>query len=273
MQWNSHPVRARVGTNWRKIGPFAIRLLMALSLVTCPVVAQNRVRAAAVIDGVVSDTALAPLAQAMLSITGSNVQVVTNGNGRFRITDLGSGQYVLAAHRLGYAPFSIVVQLADGDTARVSIALKPAAVTLDTIRTMVRAISPRLSEFEERRMRGIGQFMTQFEIDRRNSVSVVDLLRSFMSVSIADDGVARNYRAGIARACPFQYFVDGVAIPTPRNPGSELPTTKEIAGIEVYANSATVPMKYQTFGSSNSSGSAGPGGAVCGVIVIWTRGG
>jgi hypothetical protein len=41
-----------------------------------------------------------------------------------------------------------------------------------------------------------------------------------------------------------------------------------LAGIEVYANSATVPIQYATF-SGNMPGDAS--GAVCGVILLWMK--
>ena len=51
----------------------------------------------------------------------------------------------------------------------------------------------------------------------------------------------------------------------------DLPSPKELAGIEVYANTATVPLQYKTFGGDAMGHKYG--GAFCGVILLWTRSG
>ena len=82
--------------------------------------------------------------------------------------------------------------------------------------------------------------------------------------------MAVNRRTLPAMTCPFQFFIDGILIPPPRWVDHELPSPKEIAGIEVYANSATVPLQYKTFGGNAAFNY---GGGFCGVILLWTRGG
>lgn len=59
----------------------------------------------------------------------------------------------------------------------------------------------------------------------------------------------------------------GKGLPTPII-DAELPSPKELAGIEAYANSATVPLQYKTFGGNSVFNS---GGEFCGVILVWTR--
>src|SRR4051794_29576674 len=52
-------------------------------------------RAFGTIDGVVSDTALAPLQAAFVSILGTKIRVGTGPNGRFRIVKVPVGQYLV----------------------------------------------------------------------------------------------------------------------------------------------------------------------------------
>ena len=78
----------------------------------------------------------------------------------------------------------------------------------------------------------------------------VDLLRTFVGVNPRSPGT--GYRSG----CPFQFFIDGVAVKTPKL-DTELPSPKDLAGIELYTNSATVPLQYKTIG----------GGGFCGVVL------
>jgi hypothetical protein len=151
-----------------------------------------------------------------------------------------------------------VVDVGEGDTLRGSFALDRLVPSLDTVVVAARTLPTALAEFEERRKFGQGQFMTRAEIEKLNRVEVTDLLRLFKSVG--PNGA--NFRAG----CAFQFFIDGVRLRAPRP--DDLPRPAELEGIEVYANSATIPLQYKTFGGDRPNS---PGGGFCGVILLWTR--
>ena len=223
--------------------------------------AQQR-PAVGVIDGVVTDTGLVALADVTVSMLGSGLKVVTGTSGRFQLLAVPPGQYILMVRRIGFAPVSSAVQVAAGDTLRASFALERFVTALDTVKVATKRLSMRMAEFEDRRRSGEGQFMTQTEIDKRNTPFLTALLRTFQAVDIPRD-VALNRRVpGAYGACPYQFFVDGVAIPTP-GIDRDLPTPKEIGGIEVYSGPATIPLQYKTV----------MGHAFCGVILLWTRDG
>src|SRR5215213_655914 len=85
------------------------------------------------IDGIVTDTSLAPLSGATVSVIGSALQVTTNANGRFRMLALTAGQYVLIAQKLGYAPVTQILVLTATDTLRPAFELARNVRTLDTV--------------------------------------------------------------------------------------------------------------------------------------------
>ena len=235
-----------------------VRALRSLALLVLPVsVEAGRPQAASVLDGVVTDSTLAPIADATASILGSSVHVTTGSNGRFRIVSLAPGQYILAIHRLGYIASSTSIVIGGADTLRLSFTLAPITRVLDTVPVHATRVVARLAEFEERRHFGQGRFMTQEDIEKFNLVATRDLLQTLPFVAVETTAV--NMRAG----CAFQFFVDGLKMHYPTRVESELPSPKEIAGIEVYANSAFVPLRYKTFNA----------GGVCGIILIWTRAG
>jgi hypothetical protein len=223
-----------------------------------PVRAQSRLATGAV-DGVVTDTNLVSLAGASVSILGSGIRVVTGDNGRFRILRLPAGQYIVVAHRLGYVPASTVLQVVEGDTLRTAFVLERIVTSLDTVVVVAKRHLMRMGEFEARRALGIGHFVTQGDIEQRNSAYVADLLRPILSIGIEGRGstqIAYNLREG----CAMQVFVDG--IPLPRAPNlADLPSPRDLAGIEVYAGAATIPLQYQRANSG------------CGVILVWTKDG
>jgi len=127
-----------------------------------------------------------------------------------------------------------------------------AQTPLDTVRVEAKPLSPRMLEFEARRRSGEGQFVTQAEIETHNFVLTADVLRNFRE------------RAGatLGAGCRRQYFVDDV--PTyVKDINVDLPTPKEIAGVEYYVGPASIPLRYKTTS----------GAGFCGLVLIWTKDG
>jgi hypothetical protein len=223
-----------------------------------------------VIDGSVSDTALSPLRGAFVSILNSRIRVGTGPNGRFRITKVPAGQFLLVVKRTGYRPTSAVVEVRASDTLRLAYTLEPVAATLDPMIVTEKAVSLRLADFEMRRRGGVGEFMGTTEIDRINTVFATELFRRFLSVNVGPSHTSANteYFALSRReggnpslgACPLTVFVDQVPMPTPFNLDL-LPSPKDLAGIEVYSGSATIPPQFNGMNRG------------CGVILVWTRDG
>jgi len=219
------------------------------------------------IDGVVTDTALVTLAGATVSVIGTPIHLTTSSNGRFAISELPAGRYTLYVRRIGYAPLFAPVEVTARDTVRGSYSLRAVPPMLDTVAvTAFRPLSSRLGEFKERRRLGQGSFITQADIEKRNPLRLSDLFRTIPSVTV--NGTAWSRRVGVL-PCPFQFFVDGVLLPQPIDMDKWLPEPRDLAGIEVYAGPADIPLQYKTVGSSEGWRSGG----FCGVILLWTKDG
>jgi len=233
----------------------------------------QRTRSFGTIDGIVSDTNLVPLHAAFVSILGTPLRVGTGPNGRFRITRLPAGEYLLVVKRVGYRPVSSVIDVAASDTLRVSYTLaevSQAVTTLNPVVVTEPSNSERLAGFDSRRKLGVGQFLTLDEINRANTVYTTELMRKFTSVNVSPDhsSAITQYYALSAReggnpsmgACPMQVYLDQVPLPSPFNLDL-LPTPKDLYGIEVYAGASTTPPQF-----------SGPNRG-CGVILVWTKAG
>lgn len=215
----------------------------------------------AVIDGTITDTALAVIVGAQVSVLGSHVQVTTGSNGRFRIVALPLGTRVLMVRRLGFEAIAYPVRLETPDTLRLSIALNPVAQTLDTM-VVSSPTNGDMGGFEERHKLGVGHFLTESDIEAKRATWVADLLRGIPSLQIRDHGfnqVALNTR-GLG-ACAMQVYLDGIRL---RDlPGmtalSMLPPPDNLRAIEIYSGPAEIPLQYKTHDSS------------CGVILVWTK--
>jgi hypothetical protein len=226
-----------------------------------------------VIDGMVTDTGFVPIQGAEIGVLRTSLKIATGAQGRFRITDVQMGTYILTVRRFGYSPVASVISVNAGDTLRLTYSLQSLRRgALDTVRVTERQESRNLMEFDRRRRLGVGKFLTATDLERRGSIDVSTLMRGFSSLA-----VVRNDATGItslqsrrdqgnmdyaqgAGACAVQVVVDNV--PMPREFDVELlPRPKEIAGIEVYAGPSGVPAQF-----------AGPDRR-CGMVLIWTKDG
>jgi hypothetical protein len=230
---------------------------LVFAAVSPPAGAQSS-PARGVVVGVVTDTSLVPLADAVASIVGSGIQVVTGANGRFRILGLSSGQHYILIRRLGYQPVTTELRTEEGDTVRASFALERLATALDTVLVATKRPSPRMAEFEARRVLGVGQFMTAAEIDKLNVVATDDLLHR-----LTPNRTRPARRLGPGAVCARQqWYLDGVLLPASTTI-DDLPSPKDLAGIEFYASPATIPLQYKSTS----------GGGFCGVVLMWTKDG
>jgi hypothetical protein len=222
-----------------------------------------------IVDGIVTDSNLVPLRGAFVSILNSSIRVGTGPNGRFRITRIPPGQFLLIVKRGGYRPTSAMIEVKAADTLRLAYTLSEAPPnTLEGVNVTEKAVSLRMLEFEQRRKLGMGQFLDAAQIDRAGSVYATELMRRFTNLTVSPSRTSSmteyfalsNREGGSVSvgACPMMVYVDQVPMPTPFNLDL-LPTPKSIGGIEVYGGSATIPLQY----SGMNRG--------CGVILVWTK--
>lgn len=273
----------------RLTGAIAIALLTVTTGATGPLWAQQtaasvraraeadeeakRARLAAdnfgVIDGLVSDTLLNPMNVADVTVVGTGARVTTGANGRFLFQKVPPGQYLLVVRRIGYAPASGMVEVKPSDTLRLTYTLSRSILAMDTIRVNERRVSLRMLEFEARARAGFGQYMNQETIDKRPSLQAMDLLRQFRGIDVSRNTsgafagtIALSKREGdvMKGGCPMQIVLDGIILPSSFNL-ELLPPPKQLAGIEVYSGTATVPPQ---FGGNDRR---------CGLIAVWTRDG
>jgi hypothetical protein len=243
-----------------------LRFAIALALPVQLSLAQNPAPVGArtgIILGVVTDSALRPVAAAHVSILFTRVRVTADSNGRFAITQLPAGNYVLAIRRLGFHAITASVALGEGDTLRPAFSLEPTPVELSPVAVTANRGSSRLREFEERRALNTGEFWTQAQIDSRHAVSTVDILRESVRTRVVPSGpkqIAMSRRQWTA--CPMQVYVDGVAAPGDLG---QLPAPGEIMGIEVYSGPAEEPI-WLPIGPPEGRHS-------CGAILVWTKDG
>ncbi len=217
---------------------------------------------------------------------GTNLRVVTSENGRFLLTDLAPGPYILVAQRLGFEPTSLRTTIGGAETSRtLSIMLERVGTALDTVRVKAakRALA-RHQEFETRRLNhDATASFTADDINKRNPTSTWQILTAVSAINVADrqeegnDVVVATSRRGMItnvlasdkkkgnQPCFLKVMVDGVAMPSDDPRGftnlKTLPVPASVYGIEVFAGPASIPPQYSGAGDQK----------YCGLIAIWTK--
>jgi hypothetical protein len=190
--------------------------------------------------------------------------------GFFRLTADRRDTITLAVRRIGYSPFSTLLTSAEltGDT--LMIVMEPSAQQLDAMNVRARDLrSPMgFGSFEDRRSLGVGMFITQEQIEKRNNSRLSDHFRNLRGVIVTP---ASGVRSGTVRfsSCGGRanargssgapaIFLDGQHM---RGMEVDEIPVNTVAGVELYSSLATTPAQFST----------GQVDRPCGTIVIWTK--
>jgi len=236
----------------------------------------------ALVGTVLTERTDKPVVDAEIALTGLTVSVRSDSAGNFSMLDVPVGTYQLTVRALGYAAFSGTFTFRDNITLSRDFLLKRISNTLATVDVTARAFAPArspLAEFDERRVLGLGRYLTREVFEKSDGRKLSDVLIGYIPGIIAisnnsERSIAAGNRgnislsfkpgeAGKKKGCYVQIVIDNIvryrssAGETLFDIDSVDPTT--IAGIEFYTVSQT-PLQF------NSTG-----GAACGTMVIWTK--
>lgn len=218
-------------------------------------------RGQAALSGVVHDTSGKVFLEGIeVLLEGSPRRAATNKEGKFLLDSIPAGSHYFLIRSIGYEAIRFRVKLKKADTVRVDVTMVHENVRLDPIVVVAEPRGPRgigLEAFDERRRRGLGEFIDAEELQRSEHLRLGDVLRRHR-VEVRTVGPLRHDKAFNPRYgnCEMIVYYDGVRMPDP-----DLRTFDPAAvrAVEVYRGSAEVPMEY------------GGRGARCGIILIWAK--
>lgn len=213
---------------------------------------------------------------ASVTVWAGTASTSSNPDGRFEMSGLTGSSILVRLRRLGYAPRDTLLQLAPAGITRLDIAMSPVPPRLDTVAVRAPATTVgTLVEFEERRARGMGKYITRDQLRKSDNRRFADVLRSrlpglglqeqYGSTLVYHAGMPpRNALASKPQPCYVQVIVDGLPIYQGSGMGQEPPDfalllTTEFDGVEWYSSPSRTPVQFRR------------NAAACGTLVLWSR--
>jgi hypothetical protein len=245
-----------------------VALIAALVCASTSVGAQQRT-----LRGIVTDSAGYPLPNVEVRILELGRMARSDVQGRFAIDRITLRIVDLSLRRLGYEVRSVRVSMINGEGDSLRVVMRAEPLKLPTVEIeQTEDTHPFFNEYEKRRQRGIGTFITKKDLEKLNTSYTSDAFRRlpgmrfvqapgggmgvrFMS-SIGMTGGSRRGAPGGGECVPT-IWMDGQAAP-----GMEIDEIRmqDIHGIEIYRGASTVPVQFAKGGLTQ-----------CGAIVVWTR--
>lgn len=209
---------------------------------------------------------------ALVTLDSLKLHARTDSTGAFVLAFIPAGTHAVRVRRDGYALLDTALTFSGSDTLTTSFALDAASDTLDPGAT-------KMVDFERRRAKGLGWFLTREDLAGSYDRELSEVLRR----RIPGIALNRNRGNGVAvasarglgsllqqssgdgypPACYVQVYVDAVRVfaAGEREPPPDINEwrTSDIEGIEYYAGLQDTPPEFAGFG------------AVCGTLAIWLR--
>lgn len=235
----------------------AVEVALTALLMAAPK-ASSQVMTGAVAGRLVDRATHTPVAGAEVLVLGQRRPVMSDSNGAFRYRGLRPGEHLLQVRRIGYIKAEWPVRVDEGEIVELLLELEPIAFVLPpaVIEGNPEDLPTWFRDFEDRRTRKRGQFVTRAEIERQNPSSTLgDLLRALNGLRMSCTRTGCAIRMTRWPGCQPFYYQDGLPVFATT---AEQFLAMDIHGVEVYGLS-DVPVEFQRPGLR------------CGVIAIWTR--
>jgi hypothetical protein len=198
------------------------------------------------------------LVDVLILVDSTRREISISSQGRFVLSSLKPGIHRVEIRAIGYRPQVLELNLVEGQVLEREFAMVFTGDRLPDVSVEARnsKLLPRFADFERRRVNGMGSYITRDDIKARGYTRMGDALRAVKGVRVDCGPVDCSIHMVRSTAgCFPTFYVDGhvarsFAESTPIN---------DVQGIEVYRGGAEAPGEFTG------------DGAMCGVIVIWTR--
>jgi len=196
---------------------------------------------------------------ASLTVDDSIALGYSDSTGTSHRISLMAGAHVVKVTRVGFRPLVERVEIRKETLSPVEFRMEALATALGTVVIGGKAVALRMTDFEHRRLHGLGTFFTREQLDSAAGRSVYDLFRA--------KGVGRFAFKGSAtvlvsmrdsRVCEAQVLLNGSNMKSAVTDLNQL-RIDELDAIEYYRDITDVPVQFRR------------GQANCGTLILWTR--
>lgn len=264
----------------------SVTCIAALLALLSPAEARGQGGSSTLSGRVVDAATRSPLPFVLVSLTipgEAPRRIESDVEGRFRVENLPAQLIRLNLRVIGYEPLNRALNLHAGRVSSVVYEMQHVQVILPDV--VVEETAPTtvfMEGFAERRQQGFGTYFDIDQLSRMGGRNVADIVREAPGVRIVRSTSNETHAVstrrtiggpgrGSARECFMQVVVDGMILWSP-GPGGEvtnhtgpppdigrLLSTRELAGMEVYAGMSGVPIEFRR------------DGVACGTVIFWTR--
>ena len=180
-----------------------------------------------------------------------------NALGEARLDGIPAGAQLVRVRKLGYAPSEVRLKVS-GDTTGAVFRLTRSATQLSAVN--VEATMPAsLRDFDQRRRRGIGRFLSPDVLDKERDRDFGVLMASrFPGLRVITNGTGQQIVSMRGTSpCPVRVIVDG--IPAGIEDDIWMIKTWDVAAVAYYSASE-IPVEYRSRTRD-----------VCALILVWSK--
>jgi hypothetical protein len=189
----------------------------------------------------------------------------TDAAGIVRIPDLEDGGHIIEVVARGYQAYFDSFKTGANIPQPIQLELLP-VVASDTAKTKGQPTDLKVAGFAARQTKGEGKFFTRAQLEAASGRPLANLLKTDAGAFFADgphgeSQLAMKSAGRAASPCFTTVVRDGVRIypfEGAAPPDLDKIFAEQLAGIELYERSATVPAELRD-------------AAACGALVLWTR--
>lgn len=257
------------------------RLVLLLGVVCAPGTAglQAQTLEGRLLDGATGEPIPTGLVIMMTEQGDSVGSTLSDDDGWFSISSPRPGSFFLIASAWGYGEtMAGIFELGEDGLMSLDYRLAPAPVPLEQILVELDAGTPLphkvvSSGFVRRMQRGLGQFVTPYEIENAVDTRTSDVLSRRPGVfarypsNVETYAGARLLLQGPLGLCAPRVYLDGILVGTNGVDIDGLVPLSDLEAAEIYRRPAQVPVEYGMGGRAGEDSAFNP----CGVVLLWTK--
>ena len=232
-----------------------------LDLIDVPLSDSAPTTGEAIVSGRVVNKDGAPIGDARVTVSGTNVVTMTAANGTFRLANLPSGTRALVVRRVGFNARQIAVNLTAATPVELTVTMKDAPPMLDAVEVEGRFDAAlKKNGFTERKRMGMGKYFGPKELERRQLQNFSSLFHTVPGFTVQQGFGGSSIRSTRGSNGCVTVWIDGIQYREGQS--GELDSQllpDQLLAVETYSPVAA-PSEFKSAGQTD-----------CSVVVVWTN--